>query len=83
MFRRFRCGCVAFATPNKDRLYLVVRPCDSDDDLKISFYWRDLLDPGDGELLTDEEEKQIVHFISSYIYDGHQFHKLRIILGLE
>jgi len=83
MFLKFRCGCVAFPTPNKDGQHLVVRPCDSDDDLKISFYWRSLLEPGEGEPLTEEEEKQIVHLISTYIHDGKQFQSLRIILGIE
>lgn len=81
MFRRFRCGCVAFPTPFRG-LYLVVRPCDTEDDCE-SFFWRDLLDPGEGVPISEGEVNQIVCLISSQLRDGARFRRIRALLGLN
>jgi hypothetical protein len=82
MFRKFRCGCVAFPTPNSRGWYLIVRACDSEDGQE-SFFWRDLRDPGEGMPLSENEVNQIVTCIGRQLNDGVKFAKLRTILGLK
>jgi len=82
MFRKFRCGCVAFPTPNSKGWYLIVRACDSEDGHE-SFFWRDLLDPGEGVPLSEEEVNLIVVRIGIQLNHGVKFDKLRSILELK
>jgi hypothetical protein len=70
---------VAFPTPNSNGWYLIVRACDSEDGYE-SFFWRDLLNQGEGVPLSEEEVNQIVQHISSQLSKGAQFDRLRIIL---
>jgi hypothetical protein len=83
MFRKFRCGCIALSTPNNKGQYLVVIACDNNSGPEIDFIWRNLDNPGEGKILTEDQERELVRSIGDYIGDGYKFRELRRILGIR